>query len=294
MSRRLIAVLSVVCLAALSVAAGAIAAAGGDGKKKSEPSSSSKKAAKRVAHARNGGIVRGGHGPGGFFGGPLLGASLDSLAQRLGVSPADLKTAVGAVMQEQSDKRLAAAGLTPDEIAAVKACRETARQSAPFKHDRSATPPAACATDAFTSATAKLKAARKTAAKPDLTALKADLAASLASKLGKTPDAVIAAVRAELDARLTTAVTAGWLTQKGHDLALACFDTPASCDTKALRAEVKFFHGGDRRGQHHGRRHHKHGGQKPSGTTPGSTTTPGSGQMHPGGQATSVAPPLRS
>jgi hypothetical protein len=301
MSRRLIAALSAVCLAALSLTAVALASSGGGSSSKDKRSSSTadKQHGKRTAHARNGGIVRGGHAPGGFFGGPLIGASLDSLAKRLGVSSADLQTAVKAVMQEQADKRLTAAGLTAEEIAAVKACRDTARKHGFKKRDGAAVPPAACATDALKSAQTKLQAARKTAAKPDLTALKAELAASLATKLAKTPDEVLAAVRAELDARLTQAVTAGWLTQKGHDLALACFDTPATCDTKALRAEVKFFHGGDRRGKHHGHGHRK-GGAKPSSTTPGSTTapgsttTPGSGLMHPGGQATTPAAPLRS
>jgi hypothetical protein len=111
-----------------------------------------------------------------------------------------------------------------------------------------------------------------------LAALKTELATSLATKLDKTPDEVLTAVRAELDARLTQAVAAHWLTQKGHDLALACFDAPASCDLKALRAEVRFFG------------HHKKA-PKPSSSSGGNTGITGGGQMTPGGRATST--PLR-
>jgi hypothetical protein len=98
---------------------------------------------------------------------------------------------------------------------------------------------AACATDAARSARQKLKAAK--AAKPDPVALKAELAQSLATKLGKTPEAVLTAVRAELDQRLTQAVGIGLVAQQAHDLALACFDDPASCDLAAVRAAFPFF-----------------------------------------------------
>jgi hypothetical protein len=124
---------------------------------------------------------------------------------------------------------------------------------------------------------------------PDqLAALKTELATSLATKLDKTPDAILTAVRAELDARLTQAVAAGWLTQKGHHLALACFDDPASCDLTALRAQVRFLDHGKQR---NGRRHHRPA-QKPtpSTTTPPATATPPS-TMTPGGRASST--PLR-
>jgi hypothetical protein len=211
MSRRVLAVLTAVCVAALSVSAVALASSGGGSGGKRHPGAAKKHAAKKH------------HAPAGrrAIGGGLLGVALDSLAQRLDVAPADLRAAITAIAQEQRAEKVAAAGLTP----------------------------------------------------ADLTALKAELAASLATKLSTTPDAVLAAVRAELDARLTQAVSAGWLTQKGHDLALACFDTPASCDLEALRGEVRLF-------GHHHQRH-----------APPSTTVPGSGQMTPGGRSTST--PLR-
>ncbi|HWI72205.1 MAG TPA: hypothetical protein VNT55_09630 [Baekduia sp.] len=242
MSRRVLAVLSVVCVAALSVTAVALAH---NGRKDGDKTP--------TKHAR-------------VLGGGLFGASLDSLAQRLSVDPAALRTAVRAVAQEQFDKKLAAAGLTPEEIAAVKACRTHGVKKRDPARVRT-TAATSCDTAALKSASTKLKAYRKAHPTPDLAALKTELATSLASKIGKTPDDVLTAVRAELDARLRQAVAAGWLTQKGHDLALACFDDPASCDLKALRAEVTLF-------GH--KKHHKPGG---------------SGQMHPGGRATST--PLR-
>jgi hypothetical protein len=255
MSRRVLAVLTAVCLAALSVTAVALAGGGSD-----HNDSATKKHHAPVAKQR-------------AIGGGILGVALTSLAQRLDVAPADLRAAVKAIGQEQAAKKAAAAGLTPEEIAALKTCR-TAQHGA-----------ATCDRAAAKSGLAKLKGLPK----PDLTALKAELASSLATKLSKTPDEVLTAVRAELDARLTQAVTAGWLTQKGHDLALACFDTPASCDLKALRAEVRFFGHGHGKKKHHARKHHK--GEKPTTATPPSTTVPGSGQMTPGGRSSST--PLR-
>ncbi|WCB93782.1 hypothetical protein DSM104299_02498 [Baekduia alba] len=202
MSRRVLAVLAACCVAALSVTAVAFAHGGG--------SSGDKPAAHAKHHT---GL------PASFLTRGPLAASVTSLAQRLGVDPRALRTAIRAVVKEQLAEQR--------------------------------------------------KAPRK--AKPDLTALKADLATSLAAKLGKTPDEVLAAVRAELDARLTQAVQAGWLTQKGHDLALACFDVPASCDVKALKGEVRVH------------------GHKPESDT--STGGGSGGRMTPGGRSTST--PLR-
>jgi hypothetical protein len=248
MSRRVLAVLSACCIAALTVTAVAVAR-GGD-------HDAASKAHKRAGHAQR----TAGH-PADVLASGLFASVTKSLAQRLDVEPRALRAAIKAVAAEQWQKRLAAAGLTPGEIAALKACRGG--------HARRATSASGCDAAAAKSAVAKLKAAAK--AKPDLTALKTDLATSLAQKLGKTPDEVLAAVRAELESRLTQAVQAGWLTPKGHDLALACFDAPATCDLKALKGEVRLF-------GHHGR--NRQG-------TPG----PGPGKMTPGGRATST--PLR-
>jgi hypothetical protein len=231
MRRRLTLLLSVLCLAALGVTAVALAS-GGD-----------KKETKRAAKAhRTGGAAHGGP-----FGG-MVGVVLDSLATRLDVPPADLRKAIGEVVAEQRQKHLQAAGLTQPEIDALKACRgdraQLRHRNGINKRDRARVPSArrgsaACRTDAARSARQKLKAAK---AKPDLVAIKAELAQSLATKLGKTPDAVLTAVRAELDQRLTQAVGIGLVTQQAHDLALACFDDPASCDLAAARAAFPFGH----------------------------------------------------
>lgn len=262
MSRRLLAVLSACLIVALS--ASAVAFAHGSGGRRH-----------KTHHAK---VHRTGH-PAGFPGAGLFGASVDSLAQRLSVDPAALRTAIKQTLADERAKQLAAAGLTPEETAALKACRGPQRFAArggkkgrrgvarAAHHPRSA----ACDTAALRSARAKLEAAPK----PDYNTIKADLAAGLAQKLGKTPDDVLTAVRAELDARLTQAVTAGWLTQKGHDLALACFDDPNTCDIRALKGEFRFP---------------GHLADGPSDTTPPSTSAP-SGTMMPGGRQTST--PLR-
>jgi hypothetical protein len=241
MSRRLLAVLSACLIVALS--ASAVAFAHGSGGRRH-----------KTHHAK---VHRTGH-PAGFLGAGLFGASVNSLAQRLSVDPAALRTAIKQTLADERAKQLTAAGLTPEETAALKRCRVKGRRTAHAAHHTRA---AGCDAATLKSARAKLKAAPK----PDYNAIKADLAAGLAQKLGKTPGDVLTAVRAELDARLTQAVTAGWLTQKGHDLALACFDDPSSCDVRALKAEFRF---------------------------PGhpSTTAP-SGTMTPGGRQTST--PLR-
>ncbi|WP_027007185.1 hypothetical protein [Conexibacter woesei] len=266
MSRRLLAVLTACLIVALSASAVAFAHSGGG---------------RHHRDARHGTVHRTVK-PAGFLGAGLLGASVNSLAQRLSVDPADLRTAIKQTLADERARQLTAAGLTPQETAALKACRgarfpeRTARGGKKGRrgvartahHTRAA---AGCDATALKSARAKLKAAPK----PDYNTIKSDLAAGLAQKLGKTPDDVIAAVRAELDARLTQAVTAGWLTQKGHDLALACFDDPSSCDIRAFKGEFRFPG------------HHDAG---PSDTTPPSTTAP-SGTMTPGGRQTST--PLR-
>jgi hypothetical protein len=202
MSRTMIAILCACVVAVLAVAAGA----NGDGDGKHEPA---RHAAKPTTQ------------PASFLDHGVFAASLNSLARRLDVDAATLRTAVKAVVREEQTKY------------------------------------------------------GKTHPKPDLATLKAELATSLASKIGKTPDEVLTAVRAELDARLTQAVQAGWLTQKGHDLALACFDTPATCDMKALKGEVRFGHKGSP--------------DQSSGS--GSSPAPSGGKMTPGSRATST--PLR-
>jgi hypothetical protein len=79
-----------------------------------------------------------------------------------------------------------------------------------------------------------------------LAALKGELAAELGAELGKPPDEILTAVRAELSEKLDKAVAIGMLSERARDMALACFDRPAECDLRALRWEAglgKFRHG---------------------------------------------------
>jgi hypothetical protein len=78
--------------------------------------------------------------------------------------------------------------------------------------------------------------------KNDRSGLKAQLIGDLAAELNKQPDEVEDALRAELVELLETGVKLGFVTDRGRDLALGCFDRPDQCDLKALRREVRKHH----------------------------------------------------
>jgi hypothetical protein len=221
MSRRVLVVMSTVVACALAVTAVALARSGsGNDRHGSRPSvTHAQRVAKVRARQPERRLAR-------MLGRGIVGMVVDSLAGRLQVKPADLRAAIAQVATEQRDKVVQAAGLTQGEQDALKTCGRGWRK-------RGA--PAGCDKAAARSAIRKLR----NAPKPDLAQLKTDVAASLASKLGTSPDAVLTAVRAELTQRLGQAVGIGLVTAKGKDLALGCFDAPGSCDLKALRAEVK-------------------------------------------------------
>jgi hypothetical protein len=223
--RRLVAVIASVLAIALAVTAVAFAAGGGGDK----PTSTKQRGtahAKRFAHDR--GLDR-------MLGGGIAAMVVDSLAGRLQVKPADLRKAAVATFVEQKQAFVKSAGLSQADIDNLEACRGWHRRAKSATCDRAA-------------AKASLQKLKAAARKPDLAKLKTDVAASLASKLGKTPDAVLTAVRAEVAQRLDQAVGIGFVTAKGRDLALGCFDNPAGCDLKALQAEVRFGgHGSGRR-----------------------------------------------
>jgi hypothetical protein len=235
--RRLVVVLSSVLAVALAVTAVAIAAGGGGDK----PTSSKQH---RAVHAKR---LMGDRGIERALGGGIAGMVVDSLAGRMNVKPADLRAAIAQTFVEQKQAFLTSAGLTQADIDNLQACHRDG-------HGARKAQAATCDQAAAKAAVQKLKAA---AQKPDLAKLKTDIAASLASKLGNTPDAVLAAVRGELAQRLDQAVGIGLITAKGRDLALGCFDTPASCDLEALQGEVKLgaVHGFDLGGHAFGRRH---------------------------------------
>lgn len=70
--------------------------------------------------------------------------------------------------------------------------------------------------------------------------LKRRAAARLGAELDKPASEVVETVRAELAERLAYGVGVGMVSDRGRDLALACFDDPASCDVPALRRELSF------------------------------------------------------
>jgi hypothetical protein len=72
-----------------------------------------------------------------------------------------------------------------------------------------------------------------------LAALKDELATDLGAELDKPPTEILDAVRAELVAKLDKAVAIGFVTARGRELALGCFDRPAECDLGALRSEAR-------------------------------------------------------
>ncbi len=121
--------------------------------------------------------------------------------------------------------------ITAAERDALAACLERPRRGS-------------CDLAAARAARAKLKAAKRAQAR-DLSKLKDLLLTDLAAELGKPVAEVTTAIGASLRDALDQAVARGWLTAKGRELALQCFDAPASCDRKALRAEVTLpFPGG--------------------------------------------------
>ena len=165
-------VISLVLALAVALTATAVTVAGDRGESSKTTSAVS---AKKTRHAV---------GPHGRHGGAMRVQVLRSLADRLGVTPRELRAAIRGI-------------------------------------DRA-------------SARAKFRSG-------DLAGLKADLAAHLAGELGTSEQAVLDAVRAELVDKLAKAVSFGVLTERGRDLALGCFDTPADCDLAAVKVEARFF-----------------------------------------------------
>ena len=205
-------------LAALLVGLGVttVSLAGGrDADRSSSSATSSERAAKRTA-------VRSGHRG-------LHERLLADLAARLQVTPVQLKAALKGVKRRSLERAVQRGTITAAQRDTLAACLADRRS---------------CERSAVRPIFRRLKADAQPA---DFVARKRELAEDLAAELGKEPAEVLVAVRAELEAKLALAVTFGAVTAKGRDLALACFDDPASCDVQALRAEVRFRHG------HHGR-----------------------------------------
>jgi hypothetical protein len=155
------------------------------------------------------------------------GGYLGSLAGRLDVSTTELRRALKVTARKQL-RRAAQAGLiNARERRALGACMR--------RHGR------ACDRRTLGRAAKRLKGTLMGAGGAAmLPELKRTASADLAAALGQPVDEVLAAVRAELVARLDQGVGIGVVTEKGRELALACFDDPASCDVAALRRELRF------------------------------------------------------
>jgi hypothetical protein len=272
MPRRL-AVLSALVLAlVLAVGTLAVASGGDDGTKATTTPSAAKPApatpvGTTAPVAARPGLPFAGGRHGGAMMKMVQKVVLDSLASRLQVTPAALRTGIHAVAVDQFAKAAKQAGLTDAQTDALKACHvarvaaktkttrargAAARKSARKAHHR--TRADACDRSVIRPALKKLKALPK----PDLAPLKTELSDALAAELGTTGAKVLEAFRAELDQRLGQAVGFGFVTEAGKTKALACFDSPATCDPKALRRELR----GPAKamamtGRHHGGRGHR-------------------------------------
>ncbi|UTI65142.1 hypothetical protein NBH00_02765 [Paraconexibacter antarcticus] len=257
MSRRLIASLSVLVVSLLAVAAIALSGGGGGSSAATAATAAATMPAPATAPATYAGgprgFMRGAHGRAMFrFLGGLV---LKSAADRLGVTPAKLKAAAKTVAEAQFAKKAAEAKLTPEETAALKACRRAFRG---VRHAGAAGPGAAgagaCDRTTAKAAIAKLKALPK----PDLAALKTELSDALGAELGVPGAKVVEAARAELSDRLDQGVKLGIVTADGKAKALACFDAPNACDMKALHRALRPGH--PRAGAfRHFRRQHRFG-----------------------------------
>ena len=220
MRRPLILALLAAIVAALSLSA--VTLAGGRDTDRSERRAAKADRSERSAPAR--GAHRGMHRM-------VRREVLRGLAGRLGVTPRELRTALRGVKGRSLDRAVQRGTITAEQRAVVDTCLAERRTC-----DRSTIRPILRA----------LRADARPAAWPER---KRELAEDLAAELDRDPADVIAAVRAELGAKLDMAVTFGVVTERGRDLVLACFDDPASCDVAALRAEVRLGHG-----HGHGRR----------------------------------------
>ena len=254
-------------LVALSVAAGITLAGGSGSSSSSEPNSSNAAAQGNFASAyskrgngqgqgqrggRRGGRFHGHHGPGGAMRFGALAMAFDGLAKRLDVTPQKLHDAMRGVKKRALDRAVADGTITADERAALDACMKS-RQG---KRNRRGN--GNCDRAKVRAAHQKLHKAMKARAKSDAAGLKAQFIDDLAAELGKQPADVDAAARASLESLLDKGVTMGFITERGRELALGCWDKPNECDRAALRAEVKkrFRGRGGRHGGHGGRRGH--------------------------------------
>lgn len=259
MRRSILIAVLVGALVGLAVATGiSVAGSGGDGSPSSGDRGAAAKAngsfkagyaAKRGRHRGRGGH-RHGHGRGMFA--PLR-LAFGGVADRLGVSKSDLRDAAKGVKKRALDRAVSDGTITAAERTALERCvkgharkRKERRQGGRRR--------GACDHRKARAAHRKLHRAFKARARDDAAGLKTQLIDDLAAELGKQPGEVDQAIRAELSELLDKGVALGFVSERGRDLALGCWDRPNECDQAALRAEVKKRFRGRHGGPHRGGR----------------------------------------
>jgi hypothetical protein len=244
MRRRVVIAVLVGALVGLAAAAGITLAGGGSGSSSSSDSSANSAQGSlasgygaKQGH-RRGGRRGGRHGHGLFFG-PMR-MAFRGVAERLGIEPRELREAAAGVKRRALDRAVSDGTITQDERDALQACFQNRRGSG-------------CDRAKARAAHRKLHRAFKQRLRTDAAGLKTQVLEDLAAELGngKTAAQIDAAIRAELVELLDKGVSLGFITERGRELALGCWDNPNQCDRKALRAELrKGF-----RGHRHGGRH---------------------------------------
>ena len=244
--RSILIALSAALLAGLAVAGVTLAGqgdgGGGDATRAERSSAPAGHTRVGPAHFR-----RGAHGKPGHRGGQRrlfgpLRLAVRGFAERLDVTPKRLREAMRGVKRRQLDRAVSDGVITGAERSALEGCMKARRARG-----------ARCDGDRARSAHRKLqrKLHSRTA---DLARAKQLFFADLAAELGKPQADVERAARAELAELLERAVDAGFVTDRGRDLALACFDTPADCDRGAVRRELRPRLGGHGFGHRRGHR----------------------------------------
>jgi hypothetical protein len=239
-------------LLGLAVAAGISLAGGGSSSSGQGSVAAPEQGSFRSAYAaKQGQGKRGGrhggrfHGGGHHMGFGPLAIAFKGFAERLDVTPEKLREAVKGVKKRALDRAVADGTISQEERDALEAC---------FKNRAKGS---GCDRAKARAAHRKLHRSLKQRARTDAAGLKAQLIGDLADELGKEPADVESAARATLSDMLDKGVAFGIVTERGRDLALACWDKPNECDRKALRAEVRKHFRGEG-GRRHGGRHPHH------------------------------------
>lgn len=186
---------------------------------------------------------RHGHGHGMRFGPMAL--AFSGVADRLNVSKDELIDAVKGAKDRALDRAVAEGVISQAERDALQQCMTAHHRGGKCSNRRAAR-----------RAHRKLHRELHRRIRGDAAAMKSQLIGDLAAELGKDSDVVERALRAELSELLNMGVSLGFVTDRGRDLALGCWDRPNECDHRALRAEVRKRFGGHRHGHHRGRGRH--------------------------------------